>query len=336
MNIDFPVGMRAQGEGFRAAVRRSWAPWRRRPLGVIGGVLVLFFFLVAVFAALVAPNGPKEFAGQPLEKPSMSFPLGTNQLGQDVLTRTIYGAQISFAVGFAASFMGVFMGGTLGLISGYAGGIADTLISRFLEVLASFPGFILALVLIAALGRPGATDSNLLSIVWQLKTMEFAIAVALIFITTRIVRSAVLTERSRPYIEAARSIGCSPLRIVWRHIAPNVAPVHHCDFHECYWASHCGRSRALLPRIRRGRRHSLMGHRPVVRQPRIFPRSTLVADRPRYSIEPDRPRAELLGRRSTRHSRSTLARGAVDNADPAYPATCFRPLLIVLSPSLHA
>lgn len=224
MNIDFPVGMRAQGEGFRAAVRRSWAPWRRRPLGVIGGVLVLFFFLVAVFAALVAPNGPKEFAGQPLEKPSMSFPLGTNQLGQDVLTRTIYGAQISFAVGFAASFMGVFMGGTLGLISGYAGGIADTLISRFLEVLASFPGFILALVLIAALGRPGATDSNLLSIVWQLKTMEFAIAVALIFITTRIVRSAVLTERSRPYIEAARSVGCSPLRIVWRHIAPNVAP----------------------------------------------------------------------------------------------------------------
>ena len=224
MNIDFPVGMRAPGEGFRAAVRRNWAPWRKRPLGVIGGVLVLFFFLVAVFAALVAPYGPKEFAGQPLESPSMSFPLGTNQLGQDVLTRTIYGAQISFAVGFAASLMGVFMGGTLGLISGYAGGIADTLISRFLEVLAAFPGFILALMLIAALGRPGATDFNLLSIIWQLKEMEFAIAVALIFITTRIVRSAVLTERSRPYIEAARSIGCSPLRIVWRHIAPNVAP----------------------------------------------------------------------------------------------------------------
>ncbi len=219
-----PTELPPRAEGFSGALRRCWAQWRKRPLGLIGGVIVLLGFVMAIGAPYIAPHGPKEFAGQPLEGFSMTFLLGTNNLGQDVLSRTIHGAQISVAVGFTSAFMGVFIGALLGLISGYAGGLADSVINRFLEVLASFPGFILALVMISALGRPGPTDTNLLSIVWQLRAMEFAIAVALIFGVTRIVRSAVLTERATAYVEAARSIGCSPFRIIWRHITPNVAP----------------------------------------------------------------------------------------------------------------
>ena len=217
-------GYQAPKSDFRSGLRRAWSPWRRRPLGVIGGLIILLVMFVALSAPHLAAYGPREFAGEPLEKPNASFPLGTNNLGQDVLSRTIYGAQISMAVGFMSAFMGVGIGFLFGLIGGYAGGVADLIIQRVLEVLASFPGFILALVMIAALGQPGDTSQNVFSIIWQLRAMEFAIGVALIFGSTRIIRSAVLTERSTSYVEAAISIGCSPFRIVWRHIAPNVAP----------------------------------------------------------------------------------------------------------------
>ena len=211
-------------DDFRRSLKKAWRPWRQRPLGVLGAVLVALVLIVAFAAPLLAPYDPKELVGSRLESPSSSFLLGTNTLGQDVLSRTIHGAQISIAVGMSASILGVGMGVFLGIISGYFGGWPDLIIQRLLEVLASFPGLILALVMISAVGRPQESGSNLLALTWQLRSLETAIAISLVFASMRVIRSAVIGVRNMAYIEAAESVGASPARIMRRHILPNVAP----------------------------------------------------------------------------------------------------------------
>src|SRR5690606_5482932 len=88
----------------------------------------------------------------------------------------------------------------------------------------AFPGIVLALIMVSVLGRPNATGDNLIQVAWQLRTLEAVIALAFIFGNMRVIRAAVINERSRPYIEAAQAIGVSPVRILWRHILPNVLP----------------------------------------------------------------------------------------------------------------
>jgi peptide/nickel transport system permease protein len=216
------VGARAQENTFGRRFKKGLLEWRKYPLGMIGATIIIVVVFVAIFASVIAPHQPREFAGSPLEGPSASFPMGTNNLGQDVLSRTIYGAQVSIAVGISAATLAVIVGTVLGIVSGYVGGWVDLVIQRGLEVLASFPGLVLALVMIAAIGQPRESGSNIFVLAWQLRSLEFAIALAFIFGNMRVIRSAVLTERSLPYIEAARSIGCSPVRILARHILPNV------------------------------------------------------------------------------------------------------------------
>ena len=221
---ELTVTVPAEKSDFRRSLKRAWLPWRRRPLGIIGAVLVAFVLIVAIFAPLLAPHDPKEFVGSRLESPSSSLLLGTNNLGQDVLSRTIHGAQISIAVSMSASILGVGTGVIFGIVSGYFGGLVDLMIQRLLEVLASFPGLILALVMVSAVGRPQESGSNLLLLTWQLRSLEIAIALALVFASMRVIRSTVITVRHMAYIEAARSVGASPVRIMRRHILPNVAP----------------------------------------------------------------------------------------------------------------
>jgi peptide/nickel transport system permease protein len=216
------VGVQPQENTFGRRFKKGLREWRKYPLGIIGATIIIVVVLVAIFASVLAPHKPREFAGRPLESPTMSFPMGTNNLGQDVLSRTIYGAQVSIAVGITAASLAVIVGTALGIVSGYVGGWVDLLIQRGLEVLASFPGLVLALVMIAAIGQPRESGSNIFVLAWQLRSLEFAIALAFIFGNMRVIRAAVLTERSLPYIEAARSIGCSPIRILTRHILPNV------------------------------------------------------------------------------------------------------------------
>lgn len=208
----------------RRSFAHAFAPWKKRPLGIFGAIVVATMLFLAVFAPKVAPNDPRGFVGGRLESPSSRFLLGTNNIGQDVFSRALYGAQISVAVGLAATMLGVGTGTMIGLTTGYLGGWVDLVTQRMLEVMASLPGLILALLVIAVLGRPGDTGTNVFSIAWQLKSIEIAIGVAFIFGTTRIVRSVVLTERNMPYITAAQSIGVSQVRILWRHILPNVLP----------------------------------------------------------------------------------------------------------------
>jgi peptide/nickel transport system permease protein len=203
---------------------RLWQTWKKKPFGVVGAIFILFFVLVAFLAPYIAPYNAGDFAGGRLESPSGAHPLGTNNLGQDVLSRTIYGAQISIAAGITATLGAVVVGTFLGIVSGYSGGWIDLIIQRALEVLASLPGIVLALVLVAVLGRSNANGSNLVEIAWQLRTLELAIAISFIFGIMRIIRSAVIRERNLPYIEAAQCLGVPPVRILWRHILPNVMP----------------------------------------------------------------------------------------------------------------
>jgi peptide/nickel transport system permease protein len=209
----------------RRAVTGAFRPWLARPLGLFGAVLIVFLLLVAIAAPWIAPYSGETFSGGRLESPNSAHPLGTNNLGQDVLSRTIYGAQISIAVAVTATTLGVGLGTILGVISAYSGGAVDLIVQRAMEVLASFPGIILALIVISALGRPYESGHNVFLIAWQLRSLEVAIALGFVFGVMRIVRSSVLKERELAYIEAATTIGASHLRIMFRHILPNCFPV---------------------------------------------------------------------------------------------------------------
>jgi peptide/nickel transport system permease protein len=210
--------------GFRRRLALAWAPWKQRPLGVIGAIVIALAFGFALAAPLIAPYDPRDFVGGRLESPSGDFLLGTNLLGQDVLSRTIYGAQVSLAVALSSTVLGVGVGTVLGVLSAYYGGWVDLLVQRALEVLASFPGVVLVLMIIAALGKPsGVETGNFATLAWGVRTLSLAIAMNLIFGVMRVIRSATLKERELIYIEAARTIGASSPRIMFRHILPNVA-----------------------------------------------------------------------------------------------------------------
>jgi len=209
--------------GRRLAI--AWAPWKQRPLGVLGAIVIILAFGCALTAPLIAPYDPRDFVGGRLESPSGEFLLGTNLLGQDVLSRAIYGAQVSLAVALSATVLGVGLGTTLGVLSAYYGGWVDLIVQRALEVLASFPGVVLVLMIIAALGKPsGVEEGNFATLAWSVRTLSLAIAMNLIFGVMRVIRSATLKERELVYVEAARTIGASSTRIMFRHILPNVAP----------------------------------------------------------------------------------------------------------------
>jgi peptide/nickel transport system permease protein len=215
---------RLQRRTRREALAAAWAPWRQRPLGVVGLVLVIVATILAIGAPIIAPHDPGVFAGSALESPNSEFPFGTNSLGQDVFSRTVYGAQVSMAVAFSATFLGVALGTLLGIISGYFGSWIDMLSQRLMEVLASMPGLMLVLVVVAALGRPQESGSNVLGLAWDLRSLSIAICLGFIFGVMRVIRSAVLRERNLPYVEAAVTIGASTPRVMLRHILPNVFP----------------------------------------------------------------------------------------------------------------
>jgi peptide/nickel transport system permease protein len=216
-----PTAKRAGGKNSQNKIIRLT---RRFPLGAFGAVLIFMFVFLGVFAPYVAPHDPRDFAGSRLMSPSGEFFFGTNNLGQDVYSRVIFGAQISLAIGVSSVIFGISVGTFLGLVGGYFGGKTDMLIQRAVEILAAFPGLILALIVIAALGRPDSRAENVFMQTWEMRTLVIAIGIAFIFPTTRIIRSVVLSERERAYVEAAYCIGATPFRVVGRHLLPNVVP----------------------------------------------------------------------------------------------------------------
>ena len=184
---------------------------RRQPLGALGSLIVLAMLVLAIFASWIAPYSPEEFiegGSARLLPPSVRFPMGTDNLGRDILSRVIHGARLSMLVGFVSTFFGTGIGAVIAVVTAYLGGKWDLMAQRFMDVLWSFPSLIIAIVVVAVLGR---STTNLI----------IAIAIVVIPSAARVVRSAVLAVKATEYVEAARAAGANQRRIVFRHIAAN-------------------------------------------------------------------------------------------------------------------
>jgi peptide/nickel transport system permease protein len=201
---------------------RAWGARGRRFLRQLletrlvgtGLTISAIVFLCAIFADVLAPYDPNAQDYLALtDPPSATHWLGTDDLGRDVLARIIYGARVSLQVGIVAVGIAVTLGVSLGLVAGYVGGLLDDVIMRFVDSVQAFPGLILALGITAALG-PGIGNAMI------------AIGFVSIPAMARLTRGQVLTLREREFVQAARVIGASPVKIMARHIWPNsTAPI---------------------------------------------------------------------------------------------------------------
>jgi peptide/nickel transport system permease protein len=191
--------------------RLAWRRFRRNKAALAGGVVLIFMGIVAIFADQIAPYGLRDY------DPDLSFApplteghlLGTDLLGRDVLTRVIHAARISLRIGFFAVAIAAGGGTLIGLTAGFLGGHVDWSISRVLDVMLAFPGILLAIVIVSTLG-PGLNNAMI------------ALGVAGIPFYARVVRGSTLAARELVYVRAARAIGMGQVRIMLRHILPNV------------------------------------------------------------------------------------------------------------------
>jgi peptide/nickel transport system permease protein len=183
---------------------------RRNPRMIVGGLIVFAWLFVAAFAPMIAPFDPiKVNVLDSLQSPNPTHWLGTDDLGRDVFSRVLWGSRISLSVGVISVSIGLLVGTSLGLAAGYLGGKFDLFIMRGIDALLAFPALILAIAITSALGP-------------QIQNAMIAIGIVAIPAYARLTRGQVLAVRAREFIVAARTVGCSPLRIVMRHIFPNV------------------------------------------------------------------------------------------------------------------
>jgi len=183
-------------------------------LGWIGGTMVTLMVVAALAAPWVAPFDPLKAVAQSFGNPTapaLPFVLGTDELGRDVLSRLLYGARVSLLVAVVATTMTLLIGVTIGVTAGYVGGWVDTVMMRVTDVVLAFPTVLLAIAL-AALFEPG------------LATLFVVIGLVSWTSIARTLRGEVLSLRERDYIAAARALGGSPLRLMLRHLVPNVVP----------------------------------------------------------------------------------------------------------------
>lgn len=187
---------------------------RRNAMFILGLIIVLGVTFAAVFASLIAPFDPNELhLDAILKAPCAEFPLGTDRLGRDVLSRLLYGGRVSLWVGFVAVGISISIGALLGLVSGYFGGLVDEIVMRFVDIMLCFPSFFLILAVVAFL-EPSLF--NIMVVIGLTSWMGVA----------RLVRAETLTLREREFVSAARLAGTSTWRIMTRHILPNaMAPV---------------------------------------------------------------------------------------------------------------
>ncbi|MBM4761355.1 nickel transporter permease [Bacillus sp. B15-48] len=192
----------------------SWRAFYRKlaknKAALAGAFIVLIFFLLALFAPIIAPHDPLHIdISKKLEGPSAEHWLGTDDKGRDILSRLLYGSRISLTVGVLSTVLGAAVGILMGIIAGYYGRWIDSLLMRICDVLLAFPGILLALAIVSVLG---ASTTNVI------------IAVAFFAIPTfaRIVRGSTLSVKKLEYIDAIRAMGASDSRIIFKHILPNI------------------------------------------------------------------------------------------------------------------
>ncbi|MEO9256483.1 MAG: ABC transporter permease [Tepidiformaceae bacterium] len=191
---------------------RAWNLARGNPLGVVGALLILLLVVTGLFAPFIAHYSINARAGLAGQGPTSEFWFGTDKFGQDIFSRVVFGARISLEVGVISVLCGTVLGLIIGAASGYRGGMFDTITQRIVDTLIAFPQLILLLIIIRVLGP---SERNVIIV----------IAIGIIPGIARIVRGSALSLRNNVYIEAARAVGASDTRIVFRHIIPNLIPI---------------------------------------------------------------------------------------------------------------
>ena len=216
MASSIPASAPAEALALPVDARASRGARRTRALALSGAAFVLLLVLVAIAAPWLSPQDPirqslrGRLAGPTLEgADGRAHPLGTDHLGRDVLSRVLYGSRVSLVVGFAAVVVGGLVGATLGLLAGFRGGMADAAIMTVADAQLAFPFILLAIGIIAVLGP-------------SFPTLVLVIGLSGWVSYARILRAQVLALRSREFIDAIRGLGGSVLRIVLRHVLPNV------------------------------------------------------------------------------------------------------------------
>ncbi len=214
MTDEKDVDMAPGSEENTASGSRGWAKLKRNRAALAGGILLLIYLLCALGAPVLFrgdPSAPDLMNS--LSPPSTAHLLGTDELGRSILGRILYGARVSLLIAVGVVGVGLVIGVPVGLVSGYYGGKTDFIIQRFTDMMLAFPGFLLALALVAILGV-------------GLKNTVISIGISMIPLYIRLVRGCVLTVKEEVYVEAARACGTRDLNIIRHHILPNVlAPI---------------------------------------------------------------------------------------------------------------
>lgn len=205
---------------YHPGASRSW--WwdtlrllaRRHKFEFFGsGVIIVVIALLAVLADVIEPaNENFQDARAVLKSPTWDHPFGTDNFGRDIFSRVTHGARISLTVGFASVAIGITIATIVGAISGYAGGWVDTIIQRFVDTMMAFPSLVLILLIVAMFGN-------------SQRNVIFAISIFIIAAPSRVVRAEVLAVKQRQFVDAARATGASNVRILVRHILPNIMHV---------------------------------------------------------------------------------------------------------------
>lgn len=192
---------------------------RRKPLGAVGGFIVLALVMTALLAPAISPHDPRQIIHEANNRvpvhvaPGLSYPMGTDHVGRDIVSRIVYGARISLYVGLGAVLIGVTGWFVVGLVSAYAGRSVDLVVQRIVDAMQAVPGLIIVLAIMAVLGS-------------SLNNVVIAIVIGMLAPVVRTVRSQVLSVKEMDYVAAARAIGAPASRIVARHILPNCLAIY--------------------------------------------------------------------------------------------------------------
>lgn len=199
------------GQWVYIAPRRAerFAKWKN-PIGIAGAIIVGFNVFVALFGKYIWTIDPDELVATRLQDPSWAHPMGTDELGRDTLARIIHGAQVSLQVGLISVTIALVLGLSIGLASGFYGGKVDGLLMRVIDLMFALPGLVLAIVIAGLLGP---SRRNAMIAIGIVITPAFA----------RVVRGSVLEVMGFPFVESARALGSSHVRIMRRHVIPNIA-----------------------------------------------------------------------------------------------------------------
>ena len=194
-------------------LRWFWRVYRTNRFGVAGLLILAVFIFIAVTADILAPYGEWEMGvSPPFSPPSRQHLFGTDELGRDLFSLFLYGTRVSLIVGITAALLSTVIGGVIGLTAGYVGGLVDDALMRVTDAFLSIPSIVLMIILAALLGP---SFVNIIIVISVLSWPPIA----------RIVRSQVLAVKEQPYIEAARAVGASTTRVMFRHVLPNVTPL---------------------------------------------------------------------------------------------------------------